>query len=558
VPALHRAASDWYAASGDLPEAISHALAGGANERAADLTELALPEARRRRENAALLQWLRALPEDVVRRRAILAACLAWVRLSEGDLDGADAWLDAADEGLLTQPAASPAGPDALAPAARDRDDEVRTLPAMIAVYRASLAQARGDVAGTVAQARRAVELAGPKDHFVRGAGSGFLGLAAWAAGDLHAAVDTFSDAVASLHSAGNFADELGATVVLATMWLGRGQPTRARRLYERALAAAERQPHVALPVTGDLHVGLADVLREQDDLEAAAAHLQTARELGDAASLLENRYRWYTAMAALRHAQGDLEGAVRMLEAAATRYLPGFFPDVRPIPAAIARIHIAQGRIADAWDWAREHRVTAVDPPSYLTEFNQLTLARLLIAQRTQNGVRDALALLDRIVDAAQAADRGGSVVEARLVRALAHQRAGEAAEAMPDLATALAAGVPAGYVRLFLDEGPAAEELLHRVERHPEVAEHARLLLRAGRHRQSAAPVPVADTELSEREVEVLRLLATELSGPEIARRLFVSVNTLRTHSKHIFTKLDVTTRRAAVRRGTELGLL
>jgi hypothetical protein len=123
----------------------------------------------------------------------------------------------------------------------------------------------------------RALELAGPKNHFARGAASGFLGLAAWAAGDLHVAVDTFSAPVASLHAAGNLADELGTTVVLANMWLARGQPSQARRRYERALVAAERQPDIALPVTADMHVGLADMLREQTEIDAAAAHQQTA-----------------------------------------------------------------------------------------------------------------------------------------------------------------------------------------------------------------------------------------------------------------------------------------
>lgn len=555
VPALHAAASSWYAGAGNLPEAISHALAGGQPERAADLVELAVAGARKRRETGALLNWLLALPEHVVRPRALLAACLAWTRLAEGDLDGADAWLDTASEGST---AFVFAAPDILAEAVRGRAHEVQALPAMIELYRASIAQARGDVDGTTAHARRALELAVPRDHFIRGAGSGFLGLAAWAGGDLAAAVQTFGDAVTSLHAAGHVADALGMTVVLADMWSARGQPAQARRLYERALAAAERQPHVALPVVGDLHVGLADVLREQDELDAATNHLRIAREFGDAGSLVENRYRWYTAMARLRQAQGDLDGAVRMLDDAQARYLPGFFPDVRPIPAMQARIRIAQGRLADAEDWAREHRVTVADVPGYLTEFEQLTLARLLIAQPTGDRLGVATALLDKMIEIAQAAERSGSVIEARLVRALARRAAGDAAAAGEDLADALTGGVPAGYVRLFLDEGAAMHDLLGAVAQDAQAGEYARRLLRRVQSPPVVAPVARADTELSDRELEVVRLLATDLTGPDIARQLFVSVNTLRTHTKHIFTKLDVTTRRAAVRRATDLGLI
>jgi LuxR family maltose regulon positive regulatory protein len=237
------------------------------------------------------------------------------------------------------------------------------------------------------------------------------------------------------------------------------------------------------------------------------------------------------------------------------------------------ARVRIAQGRLADAWDWAHEHQVTAADPPAFLAEFNQLTLARLLIAHyradRGQSGIEQARALLDRVVDAAQAAGRAGSLVEARMVRALARHAAGDTGAAIADLTAALTDGVPAGYLRLFLDEGPPMNELLRAAELRPEPedpaasAEYAALVLRASERDHAAAAAaaaaaPSSDEGLSDRELEVLRLLATELTGPEIARHLFVSVNTLRTHTKHIFTKLDVNTRQAAVRRATELGLL
>jgi LuxR family maltose regulon positive regulatory protein len=206
--------------------------------------------------------------------------------------------------------------------------------------------------------------------------------------------------------------------------------------------------------------------------------------------------------------------------------------------------VRIAQGRLEEARAWARERGVER-KPADYLTEYDQLTLARLLIAE---GGAREAISLLDRVLDAASGRD--GSLVEARLVRALAHHAASDADAAEADLAAALADGVPAGFCRLFLDEGPPMLALLGRL-----ATTHAEHLLAVARTPSARAR---GEDELSEREREVLRLLATELSGPEIARHLFVSLNTLRTHTKHIFTKLGVNTRRAAVRRATELGLL
>ncbi|MBD3923269.1 tetratricopeptide repeat protein [Nocardioides cavernae] len=547
VGRLHQHAADWYAEHDRLPDAVRHALAGGYVHQAADLVELAVPGMRQRREDRAMREWLRALPEDVVRHRPLLAMHLAWARLSEGDLDGLDRWLDVAEAALESQEAPPPSTGPATARAARDQD--LATLPAMVEVYRATVAQARGDVAATTAHASRARDLVGPDDHFVLGASSGFLGLAAWAAGDLAAAADTFGEAANHIRAAGNVADGLGMTVVLAEIVRGRGRPDEARRLLEHALAAAESTPGPPLSTTGDLHVALAEVLVEQGSLAEAESHLRTVVELGERASLIENRHRVHVARAALLRARGDLDAAVTALGEAQALLLPGYFPDVRPIPALGARIRIAQDRLDDARTWASEHRVDLGDA-TYLGEVDRLTLARLLVAEVDR--LDDVVAATERIATEAGAAGRGGSVVDAHVVRALAHHAKGDRDAALSALGEALERGVPAGYRRLYLDEGAAMVELLAA-----HGGEHATTVLAAAAREEPPPRSPQPDG-LSERELEVLRLLATELTGPEIAQRLFVSLNTLRTHTKHIFTKLDVNTRRAAVRRAAERELL
>ena len=564
VPLLHQRASRWYETHDLAEEAVRHALAARDFDRAAYLMELAVPAIRRNRQEAILLGWLKALPDETIRRSPVLSVFFGYMLMESGDLDAFEPRLDDAERALADVPDES-APPWA-------KTEELRTLPATIAVYRASLAQARGDVAGTAEHARRALDLAGPGDHLARGGAAGFLGLVSWANGDVSSALETFTQAVASLHAAGNLVDELSSTVVLADMWLAAGRPSTARRLYERALGVSEAHGEPVLRATPDLHVGLSEIDYEGGDLEAAKRHLERAAALGEGAAMAEGRYRWFVAMGRIDDAEGDPQEAITLLDKAEQLYRPGFFPDLRPIAAVKARVWIAHGKLSEAADWARERGVSATDDAAYLREFDHLTLVRLVIAQHRAHpdpgAIDEAVGLLDRLHEAADTSGRAGSLVEIRMLQALARDAQGHRPQALQTLGQAWAqAPEPDGYVRLFLDEGSSMVELLRDAEHQGPAADHARRLLSltgaldgeaagaAGARQRLVAPSP---EPLTERELQVLRLLDSELSGPQIARELFVSQNTLRTHTKHIFTKLEVTTRRAAVRRARERGLI
>ena len=565
VPDLHRRASAWYASHGLPVDAVRHAMAAGDFGVAAHLMEEALPDLRRARQDGLLLTWMQSLPGSVVRRSPVLSIWSAWSRLMSGDLDAMEEWLRAA-EGALAAGAQDPA----LAQDWVDTED-LRTAPATISMYRASLAQARGDVAGTVRHARETLELASAEDHLIRGQGGAFLGLAAWADGNIEEALETFGVAVRSLHAAGNLVDELDATIVLADMWVALGRPGRARTLYERSLqrATADGEPYPR--ATADLHVGLAELDRELDELTSARRHLETAQGLARRDSITENRHRWYVAMAEVRAAAGDEAQVGSLLDRAETLYRRGFYPEIRPIPATRVRLAIAAGDLLPATEWAHERGVSVNDDPDYLREYEHLTLVRLLLAEHraapsgersgtgTPAGVA-ALTLLQRLHAAAAQAGRERSLIEIRMLQALVHHANGDEMPAKTALEQAVGTGPePDRYVRLYLDEGAPMLDLLHRaveqgVALPPRLAQH---LQRSAALGEQAPQQNLADP-LSHRELDVLRLLDSELSGPDIARQLYVTLNTLRTHTKRIFTKLDVNNRAAAVRRAHQLGLL
>ena len=566
VPDLHTRASAWFAARGLVADAVRHALAAEDFDRAAFLMEEALPQMRRTRQDSLLMMWVRSLPEPVVRRSPVLSIVSCWSLLMSGDLDAAESRLDDAEAALA-------AGARDQTRAAKWADTEdLRTAPATVSVYRASLAQARGDVAGTVRHARRALDLAGLDDHLVRGAAGGFLGLAAWASGNVNEARSTFSDAVSSLHAAGNLVDELDSTVVLADMWVASGRPRRARRLYEQALQTATVGGPPYPRATADLHVGLAELDRELDDLPSAEAHLESARVLAERASITENRHRWYVVMALVRTTSSDYDIATSLLDQAEALYRHGFYPDVRPIAAMKARVQIAAGDLSSAGGWAEDRAVSVDDQADYRREYEHLTLVRLLLAQHwvakqvdgaaPASPVAPVVDLLDRLHGTAVEAGRDGSVREIRVLQALAQHARGDLAASLAALRRSFVdTPEPDNYVRLYLDEGGPMLALLHRAAGTPDP------VLQAYAHRlleHATTPIEAAESQqapggpLSQRELQVLRLLDSELTGPEIARQLYVTLNTLRTHTKRIFTKLDVTTRAAAVRRAHERGLL
>ena len=234
------------------------------------------------------------------------------------------------------------------------------------------------------------------------------------------------------------------------------------------------------------------------------------------------------------------------------------------------ARIWVTQGRLIEALAWARERSLSVDDELSYLREFEHITLARVLIARYKNDpvdgSIHEAMGLLERLLHAAEAGGRVGSIIEILILQALAHEAQGNIPPALLSLERALALAEPEGYVRLFVDEGEAMLLLIEKQSRNRDYPLSGYLDKLLAAFTQPAATTksaiihqkPDMIEPLSERELEVLNLLRSELSGPEIARELVVSLSTLRTHTQNIYAKLGVNNRRAAIRRAEELDLL
>jgi LuxR family maltose regulon positive regulatory protein len=522
VAELHRRAAQWYDDTGDTVGAVHHAVAAGDVDHAADLVELAVPALRRDRQEATIRRWLDDIPDDVVRRRPVLAIGFVGALMAGNEFPEVEGRLQDIERQL--------AGPaDALVVVDRE---ELERVPSAIETYRAALDLVAGNPIGTIEHAATAIQLALPGDDLTTSAASALSALASWAGGDIEAAHRGYAAAAAGLERAGHLADVLGCSVTLADLELTQGRLRQAQGTLERALELGR-----GLRGTSDMYVGLSRIAWERNDLGAATDYLRRAEELGPAADLPQNPYRWRLAMARIREAEGDLDSALELLDEAIKVYVGDFSPNVRPLTAVRARLLIARGELSAAQEWAD----SLPDELSYLHEYEHITLARLTIAQH-----KDAVPLLERLRAAAES--RTGSLIEILVLQALA------ARDPAP-LERALTLAEPEGYVRVFIAEGAP---MLAMLQRQRPASAYLRSLLETSRRPARLTTRQTLLDPLSDRELDVLRLLTSELDGPSIARELVVSLNTVRTHTKHIYTKLGVNNRRAAIRRAHQLGLL
>ena len=453
VAQLHLRAATWYDENTLPAEAVHHALAIPDFDLAAEVIERATlkPTSWSSVSVALFLEWLRVLPDDVVRARPRLWLFSSRVFYLAGQREDAERILREVTDSLHDDPSA----PDA------------ERLLGLVVADRASYAAVRGDVRQAIEFAHQALSYWPEDDATMRMRVSAILGLAHFRAGNMSASGQAFSQAIAS--------------------------------------AKAVRLDFAAAP----LLCNLAEVQIVQGRLGEARQTCQRAMEMA------------------------SVEGVSTSM-------------------AGLAGLEL--GKIELAARWVADYG--QLGKTEYLREFEDLTLARVLLAEGKPSR---ALAVLDRLLPPAEEAGRMGTVIEILALRALALQALGGADRALEALKAALQLAEPEGYARVFIDEGESMAVLLRQAaRRHIAPGYVSQLLAALGTEGQRTVDMASLVEPLSDREIIVLDLLAEGLTNPEIAHRLFIALPTVKSHTRNIYGKLGVHSRKEAVVQARALGIL
>jgi len=580
VSVLHRRASEWYKENGLIAEAVNHAFAAGDLEWAVGLIEENALSMIYRRELATLVGWLDSLPDEVVRARPWLCVAQAWALVNVGQLEAAEPLLQGAEKALvgLDEQAKGPVPSAVEGPVLSIAEGPVlsiaegRRIASYITFVRAYLAGLSGNMALAAKLTREALERLPEEDLMARSYAVMWLAFTLRWNGELVAAAQAFAQAIAVSQAAGDIHINLHSLSGLAGLQSMLGQLRKAVAIYQDALRLADeyaRQGEWRLPITSLLHSNMSAVLREWNDLEAALHHASEGFELSRHWGQPDIVLRGYVEMAAIRQAMGDADGALEAIQKA--RQVASSLTSWADAALAVdeARLRLAQGDVAAASQWGEDSGLGADDEIGFQYSFAYITLSRVRVAQ---GRLDEALGLLARLLEMTEAVGAMGQAIEILVLQALALQAQGQVDQALAALARALSLAEPGGYVRTFIDEGPPMGELLRQAVDRGVAVDYAGRLLAIwdeetkdrgpGTEERDSSffhrPSPVLAEPLSERELEVLRLLTTSLSSREIADELVISVSTVRSHIKNIYGKLDVHRRMDAVLRAEELGLL
>jgi LuxR family maltose regulon positive regulatory protein len=561
---LHSQASKWYEKNGFADEAIAHALHAEDFERAVYLIEQHVDTIWAHGEYTKLRRWLVGLPDELVLSRPQLCIFQAWELFASGQLDAAERFLQAAE--LANDP-----NTDQASETESQSQDQPSGSSRLRVRGRAAAIQAwmdayrRHNIAGLIQHLRQALEYLPDQDSHWRGAVATTLGDVYAFSGDLPAAYQARLVAMKACEAAGNTYHFMYNSAKLALNLKAQGRLLQVQELCQQRVRFANESGMSQAAVVGWLLAIWGEGLAELNDLDRALDLVEKSIELtehgGDVGML-----GWsYLGLTRVLFARGDMAGAEKIVQKMNKKTQESIVPTwIMNLNAAWqSRIWLAQGKLDAAAQWVRERGLEPDKSPSYLNKYKYLTLARILIAQGQEE---ESTRLLQGMLEESEVGGDTTRAIEILILQALALHAGGDANRAMQVLERALTLAEPRGFYRIFVDEGPSMAPLLYQALDRGIAPDYANRLLQAFPidEPQQVEPSVSQVSEsgyiepLSEREIEVLQLIAEGLTNPEIAARLILSLYTVKSHTRNIYGKLDVNNRTQAVTKARTLGIL
>lgn len=567
IPELHRRAGKWWIGKGLKDQAINHALLAGDTEWAARLIEEIAEDIWDRGQQIKLLKWFEVLPDEQIDSSVLLSILYARTLNISGRLDAAEKELHHAEEMIES-------APEGFAISFSPDSEQVyklhkKELRGRIAVIRAFIAAYKGDMLNVMRFARQALETLHEKDLMWRAVAATTLGFVhGWSGdGDLMSARYAFSEAVKVSQAAGNSYFYLFSSSCLAGIDALQGRLNQAEQAYQKQLKFAEENGMLETSLAGSIFTAWGGIIIEKSRLEEGFRLMEKGLQLAlkgfDVVVVSSSRIHLARALII----RGDVAEAYTVIqEIEKTARELDIPPWMHCATSALkAEAWLTSGHLDEVSRWVSERELSVDDELTNLRESEHLVLARFLLIQKRLD---EADHLLTRMIQCAEAGTRIYSLVQLHLLRALVLDKKGDNASVLNEVRQALCLAEPGEFIRSFTKEGPQLEEMLkkileedkaRRTEKKPGYSQKyvKKILLAFKTALQPEKKSPLAE-DLSERELEVLHLIASGLTNQEIAKKLFISLNTVRTHTKNINSKLEVHSRTQAVARAKELGII
>jgi LuxR family transcriptional regulator, maltose regulon positive regulatory protein len=554
-PTLHCRASAWYEENGFIDEAIEHAISAKNFKRTTDLVSIHFESILKRGEYTKVWRWFDEIPAELLHTKPDLSILNAWYLFTRGDLDAAE---------LNLQTAENQGRPD------RHLEDDLDTvekakLRGRIAGVRAFIASYRGDIPGIIQNARQALDELPAQDAAWRSMIAVALGDAYGMAGEIDAAYKARIAAFETSKAGGNIYLILLTSMKLAITFRMMGQLQRVIDICQEQLLLVDRKGLSQMVVVGWLLAIWAEALAETNELAEALEKARMGVAITERGEDIAMNGWSQLCLVRVLFIHGNFDEAENIIrrveEICYEHHMPPFVTGL--VFAWKARLFVARNKLAAANQWIAARKLTIMGQITQLNESQYLVLARILLAQ---GQTVETQSLLQRLLELAEAGGRNSRIIEILILQALTFQSEGHTEQALVILERALELAESGGFVRIFVDEGPKMANLLYKAADHKIAAAYIQHIL-------AAFPIPEPTQtvdqklrestsemvkQLSERELEVLHLIATGVSRQEIAARLILSLNTVKTHVRNIYRKLGVNNQMQAVGKARALGFL